>query len=366
VPKPNCSYVEKHPELASPSSKPYEYALFTNRTETCRMQYIPVSVLQGFRMKHLFAITTVFSLLLSTSHASEPKEPLKPVKIFLLAGQSNMEGQGVVSYDHPQYYNGGKGNLVNVMKDPAKVPLFKHLKDEKGQWVVRDDVKIVFRDRSGGLTIGYTGYGGSSHIGPELQFGHVVGDHFEEPVVLIKTAWGGKSLYKDFRPPSSGGEVGEYYKLMLKDIHHALDSMEEKFPDWKGRTFEISGFVWMQGWNDMCDPKAIPEYDRNLINLVKDLREEFHTPDLPVVIGELGNGGPEARGDMKAFREAQKRGAEQIDNAAFVLTHDFSRDPQESPNVGHGHHWFGNAESYFLIGDALGKGMVRLIGEHTP
>ncbi len=294
------------------------------------------------------------------------KQSLQPVKVFLLAGQSNMEGQGVVSYDDPKDYNGGKGNLVNVMKDPAKAHLFKHLKDEKRHWVIRKDVKIVFRDRSGGLTVGYTGYGGSSHIGPELQFGHVVGNYFEEPVLLIKTAWGGKSLYKDFRPPSSGGKVGEYYKLMLKDIHQGLDSMEEKFPAWKGRTYEISGFVWMQGWNDMCDPKAIPEYDRNLINLVKDLREEFQTPDLPIVIGELGNGGPEARGNMVAFREAQKRGAEQITNAAFVITHDFSRDPQESPNVGHGHHWFGNAESYFLIGDALGKGMVRLIEEKKP
>lgn len=310
------------------------------------------------------AVRVMFAvILLSTILVFGQQRGATTVKVFLLAGQSNMEGQGVVSYDDPKDYNGGKGNLVNVMKDPARAPLFKHLKDEKGNWVVRDDVKIVFRDRSGGLTIGYTGYGGSSHIGSELQFGHVIGNYYEEPVLLIKTAWGGKSLYKDFRPPSSGGQVGEYYTLMLKDIHKALDTMGEKFPDLKGRTYEISGFVWMQGWNDMCDPKAIPEYDKNLINLVKDLREEFHRPDLPVVIGELGNGGPEATGDMKAFREAQKRGAEQIHNAAFVLTHDFWRDPQESPNTGHGYHWCGNAESYFLIGDTLGKGMIRLIEE---
>ncbi len=284
-----------------------------------------------------------------------------PIKVFILAGQSNMEGQGVVSMDHPRYYNSGKGNLVNTMKEPNKAHLYKHLKNEKGDWVVRDDVKITFRDRSGGLTIGYTGYGGSSHIGPELQLGHVVGDYFKEPVLLIKTAWGGKSLFKDFRPPSSGGEVGEFYKLMLKDIHKALDSMAETFPDLAGRKYEITGFVWMQGWNDMCDTKAIPEYDKNLINLVKDLRKEFKRPYLPVVIGELGNGGPEASGNMAAFRKAQKKGAEGIDNAVFVITHGFWRDPRQSPNVNHGHHWCGNAESYFLIGDALGKGMIRLL-----
>jgi len=117
----------------------------------------------------------------------------------------------------------------------------------------------------------------------------------------------------------------------------------------------------MQGWNDMCDRKAIPEYDKNLINLVKDLRKEFKSPNLPVVIGQLGNRGPKASGNMAAFRKAQKKGAEQIDNAAFVINHDFWRDPQQSPNVNHGHHWCGNAESYFLIGDALAKGIIKVI-----
>ncbi len=315
---------------------------------------------KGFPVKRSILVFAVICVATNVC-AGDSRGELKPVKVFLLAGQSNMEGQGVVAMDHPRYYNSGKGNLVNVMKDPKKAHLFKHLKDQNGRWVVRDDVKITFRDRSGGLTIGYTGYGGSSHIGPELQFGHVVGDYFSEPVLLIKTAWGGKSLYKDFRPPSSGGTVGPFYKRMIEDIHKALDNMPKNFPDLSGRAYEIAGFVWMQGWNDMCTPEAIPEYDRNLVNLAKDIRAEFNSPRLPIVIGELGNGGPEAKGNMAAFRKAQKKGAEQIDNAVFVITHDFWRDPNDSPNVNHGHHWCGNAESYFLIGDALAKGYLKLI-----
>ena len=308
----------------------------------------------------------VFALcLLGVAAAGKTEPPKKPVKVFLLAGQSNMEGQGVVSMDHPEYYNGGRGNLVNVMKDAKKAHLFKHLRGENGKWVVRDDVKITFGKRSGNLTIGYTGYGGDSHIGPELQFGHVVGDYYKEPVLLIKTAWGGKSLFKDFRPPSSGGEVGEFYKLMLKEIHAALDNMEKTFGDLADRGWEIAGFVWMQGWNDMCTPEAIPEYADNLVNLVKDIRAEFKSPNLPAVIGELGNGGPDARGNMAAFRKAQKAGAERIENAAFVITHNFARDKEQSPNKGHGHHWFGNAESYFLVGDALGKEILKLIEKQT-
>ena len=144
------------------------------------------------------------------------------VQVYILAGQSNMEGQGVVDMDHPKYYNGGKGILNRVMADPKNAARYKHLKDGKGNWTVRDDVFVRFRNKqgvmAGGLTIGFTGYGSNDsrhHIGPELQIGHQLGDAIEAPVLLIKTAWGGKSLYKDFRPPSAGGETGEYYKKML-------------------------------------------------------------------------------------------------------------------------------------------------------
>ncbi|MBN2131056.1 MAG: glycoside hydrolase family 127 protein [Sedimentisphaerales bacterium] len=294
-----------------------------------------------------------------------------PVKVFLLAGQSNMQGQGVVEMDDPRDYNGGKGNLEYVMANSPFASMYAHLKDGKGKWTVRDDVWVRYKTPkqgllAGGLTVGYTGYGHGSHIGPELQFGHVVGDFYDNQVMLIKTAWGGKSLFADFRPPSSGGQVGPCYTQMLEEVREALDNLRNDFPGYEDGGYEIAGFVWMQGWNDMCDPQAIPEYDKNLVNLVKDLRAEFRLPDLPVVIGELGNGGADAQGNMAAFREAQERGARRIANAAFVITHYFWRDPQESPNVSHGHHWCGNAESYFLIGNALGKAMIELIERSGP
>ena len=108
-----------------------------------------------------------------------------------------------------------------------KGPLYKHLKDDKGQWTVRDDVWVWYKPengpvKSGPLTLGFTVYGGKHHFGPELQFGHVIGHHFTEQVLLVKTAWGGKSLYQDFRPPSSGGEVGPYYTKMVEEIREAL------------------------------------------------------------------------------------------------------------------------------------------------
>ena len=294
----------------------------------------------------------IIAALIATANAAEP------LKVFILAGQSNMEGHGVVSMADEKNYNGGKGNLVWSMKHSQSADQMKKLKNDKDEWVVRDDVQISFKVnetvRKGGLTVGYTGYGNSSHIGPELGFGFVIGDHIKEPLLLIKTAWGGKSLFVDFRPPSSGGQVGPFYKKMIEEVRAALAALGDQ-------KYEIAGFVWQQGWNDMCEKPAIAEYANNLVNLAKDLREEFQSPNMPIVVGQLGNGGPVDSGDMHDFRKAQENGTKRINNARFIKTTDFARPAELSPNPGHGHHWFGNAESYFLVGQALGEGMIKLL-----
>ena len=308
------------------------------------------------------------SLLLFTTSAFTA-EPLKPVKVFILAGQSNMEGQAVVDLEGKDY-NDGKGTLATLLKDPAKQPLMQHLRKADGTWVVRDDVWCRYQREhgrllAGPLTMGFSVYGDRHHFGPELEFGHVIGDHLENPVLLIKTAWGGKSLYKDFRPPSSGGEVGPYYTKMIAEVREALANHQTDFPALDGRTCELAGFVWYHGWNDGVDPKhAIPEYEQNLVNLIHDVRKEFQSPKLPVVVGEITGPWVEAPKEWDTLRKAQAAAAARPEfqgTVLFVPTHDFVRKPEDSPNPGHGHHEFGNAETYFLVGQALGDGMKTLL-----
>jgi hypothetical protein len=318
-------------------------------------------------MKRFFALIVSLCTLPVLAADAPP-----PIKVFLLAGQSNMEGQAVVDLTGNDY-NGGKGTLEALLGDPGKAPLFGHLKNGDGTWAVRDDVWVRYQRENGPLlkgplAMGFTVYGDPHHFGPELQFGHVLGDYFDPQVLLIKTAWGGKSLFQDFRPPSSGGTVGPYYAKMVAEIRAALDAIRSDFPGASG-AYELAGFVWYQGWNDGVDPQhAVPEYEQNLCNLIRDIRQEFKVPKLPFVIGELTGPWVEAPDEWAKLREAQRKVAERpefMGTVLFVETHDFVRKPEDSPNPGHGHHEFGNAETYFLVGEALGKGMIALL-EHAP
>ena len=305
-------------------------------------------------------------LALAATTPSTTPPPSKPTfKVFLLAGQSNMEGQAVVALDHPEHYNGGRGNLVNAMKDPKLAKRMSHLRDSKGDadggWVVRDDAFCWYRTdrgelKAGPLSIGFAGYPGREHFGPELQIGHLLADAFAEPVLLIKTAWGGKNLHVDFRPPSAGGTVGPYYTRMLEEYAEGVRDAQQRFPALRGSTPDLAGFIWFQGWNDMYVDGGIDAYPDNLVHLAADLREHFDDPGLPIVVGETGNAGNDR------FRAQQRLGTERIPApSAFVPTRSFLRKPEDSPNQGHGHHWYGNAASYFLVGDGLGHATIRLL-----
>jgi hypothetical protein len=312
-------------------------------------------------------LLTFLAALICSADAAEPL----PVKVFVLAGQSNMEGQAVVDLAGKDY-NEGSGTLAELMRNPAKAAMFAHLRGADGNWSVRDDVWVRYQREKqpllkGPLGVGYTVYGGTHHFGAELQFGHVVGDRLENPVLLIKTAWGGKSLSKDFRPPSSGGETGTYYQKMIEEVRTALANLPAEFAAAAGRRHELAGFVWWHGWNDGCEPKtAVPEYEQNLANLIHDVRRDLNAPKLPVVIGELTGPWVDAPPEWEQLRKAQAAVAarpEFVGTVAFVPTRNFVRKPENSPNPTHGHHEFGNAETYFLVGEALGKAMVSLLAK---
>ena len=301
----------------------------------------------------------------------------EPLKVFILIGQSNMQGHGVIAADERR--NGGQGSLEFVARDVSN----KHaagLRGDDGKWIVRNDVSIWYLGRAGGLTAGYGAQ--EKRIGPELGFGTIVGDAIDEPVLLIKCAWGGKSLAVDFRPPSSGkipydvgkglqeklkkepDTLGHYYRLTLKHVREVLANIKKTFPSLADRRPQIAGIGWHQGWNDRVNQAFNDEYEKNMVNFIRDIRRDLGLKDLPFVIAETGMSGhqekhPRALSLMRAQAAVAKL-PEFRSNVSFVGTKDFFRPKEQSPS-GQAYHWNTNAETYLLIGRAMGSSMLKMV-----
>jgi len=163
-----------------------------------------------------------------------------------------------------------------------------------------------------------------------------------------------------------GDEVEITPMLDSFGVYDKRDSVVEKyFPEYDGRGWEIAGFGWHQGWNDRINQAFNDEYETNLANLIRDVRKELGIDGLPFVIAETGMSGPDEKHPRAlALMRAQAAVAEYPEfrgNVAFVRTRDFYRPPDVSPSK-QGYHWNSNAETYFLIGDAMGRAMLHLAG----
>ena len=234
-------------------------------------------------------------------------------------------------------------------------------------WRRRADVSIWYFERTGPLSAGYGAR--EELIGPELQFGHVVGDAIDNPVLLIKVAWGGKSLAVDFRSPSAAaesGEVGPFYTQLVEHVRDVLANLSSHFPGLAGREPVLRGFGWHQGWNDRINQAFNDAYEENMAHFIRDIRRDLEAPELPFVIAETGMSGPgEKHPRALSLMRAQAAVAERPEfkgNVAFVETKTFYRAPDVSPSK-QGYHWNSNAETYLLIGDGMGRAMLEMLDD---
>ena len=325
-----------------------------------------IAILNHCTRSASYLIAALFTLLAFATGLPAQQAGSSPVKIFILAGQSNMLGQGDIS---PVTTPGTLEHTV--ANDPAGI--YQFLKDGGGNWVVRNDVWIRDQNPSkGGLTVGYGADSGK--VGPELGFGHVIGDLNEHQVLIVKAAWGGKSLAVDFRPPSSGGTTGFYYNEILRLVNEATTNLGTYFPDYNGGGYEIVGFGWHQGWNDRVTPSYSAEYQTNMANFIRDMRSALGKPNLPFVIATTGMDGGDAYTEVEQAQLAMTNATTYpdfaddvrvIDTRSTYQGLDFWKPVELSP-ADEGYHWNRNAKTYTNIGLAMADAMSVLAPGRCP
>ena len=262
----------------------------------------------------------------------------KPLKVFILAGQSNMQGHVNVS------------TFDSMADDPKTAPILKEMRNADGTPRVCEMVWISSigcadddtTEQTGKVT---AGFGASKEeIGPEFTFGIYMEKALNEPILIIKTSWGGKDLHTAFRPPGAGPYVwsdfelarrkergdnmekekadktkatGVYYRLMLGHVRRVLSDIKRVVPGYDPKQgYELAGFVWFQGFNDLVSgwtydkgdqPGGYDLYSELLCQFIRDVRKDLSAPKMPLVIGVIGIGGvkEDAKpGTMRHFRMA--------------------------------------------------------------
>jgi len=287
------------------------------------------------------------------------------------------------------------GSLYTVVKENGNYP---HLLNEDGEWASRDDVwykGVVTAGADKWLSVGCGA--SNSKIGPELGFGWALGEYHDEPVLLIKASQGNRSLGWDFLPPGSeritvdgtvyagykdtpskwpegtepekpdhGWYAGKQYDDCFNAAKDVLANFDTKFPQWAERGYEINGFVWWQGHKDSGSDVYASHYEENLVRLIEALRKEFNAPKAPFIVGTIGFHGWDMPEQYLPIANAQLAVSDYTiypnfkGNVKTVETRDFWKLAEESPK-NQDYHYNQNGETYYLIGDAFGKGMIKLL-----
>lgn len=310
-----------------------------------------------------------------------------PVQVYVLLGQSNMLGFGKVPGD-------ADGCLQRAVGEEG---LYPFLVDEEGAWTERRDVRYaqVMVGRGGGMRVLANDWlkVAGNKIGPEQGIGHHLGNALEEPVLVLKSCIGNRSLGWDLLPPGSpsyefedGGKTwvyaghgdspdrwekgtepqrigwyaGKQYDDDIANAKKVLEELDTYYPGAKG--YEVAGFFWWQGDKDRYNAGHAAMYERNLVRLIEQLREDFDAPEAKFVCATLGQTEKGAGGNEGEILDAMfavdgtSGKYEQFEGAvATVYSHPLSQGGASNGHYG------GNAKTYMDVGLAMGEAMVRLI-----
>ncbi len=288
-------------------------------------------------------------ILSACVRAEAAPAPPRKLQVFVLAGQSNMDGRA----------------------DFGKISAADRERLRK----VQDRVQLAYNLQPPGLLTGAKGgaglkerFGADFSFGPEIFFGIRLAEAYpEHRFLLIKRSVGATSLYGRWNPEWHA----EKAKVMNEENAPPLYSdlvayVRRTLAGFDRGAYEIRGMLWVQGETDggvsKFGPAASKAYGENLQKLIRHVRDDFGVPSLPFLMvrvstGDVGRGMDEA--------------AERMNNVTVIPR---SMDPA-SPNflpqyeVGHYNH-VGMKRMGDLLADAwlarYAGSPVSAVGVTTP
>lgn len=236
------------------------------------------------------------------------------MSVFLLAGQSNMEGnvdtplfqalldelargtgagieQRLSARLHDWYFVNNNGYASYGWSDAMAALETSQLVKLHGAGrvtsdLVKPDPKVLCAKNDTKAAPLATQCG--NPFGPELMLGRVLATTAYAPTSLIKVAQGGTTLLTDWRSPGAGGTVGPWYAQLRARIQSLRTDPASVHPACATQRCRWAAFVWFQGENDSFDSANAQAYAANLKHLLDDVRAEVGSPALPVVVVQVG------------------------------------------------------------------------------
>lgn len=229
-------------------------------------------------MKNTITASAIATMILLTTMPTKAA-----TKVFLLAGQSNMAGEGMVA------------DLVA----PYNAPLPEVKFWNNNAWTA---LQGGFGDGSPGV-----------RFGPELSFGHALHNLFPaDDIYLVKYGLTSTSLAVNWNPNGTG----ECYNTFKAKAKAAIQNLTDA-----GESPVITGMLWMQGENDALNSAQAAVYSRNLTELITTARQDFSAPKMDFVVGRIlpCYGTPT---DSNLVRNAQMIVPSQVGHASWIDTDD--------------------------------------------
>jgi hypothetical protein len=269
-------------------------------------------------MYHKKSLITLLILAVTFGFCSTQAQTIRPVKVFILGGQSNMDGCGL-SEELPDTY---KVHPENTMTWDNKRKTWRTLGEDS------------FSERR------------KHKFGPEIAFSHLLAQKFpESTIAVVKTSAGGTKLWKHWLPDQP------MYKRFLANMENALQQLTDS-----GVVYDICGMLWMQGESDAETIEWANAYDENLKTLFKDVRIQTNKPNLPIVMGRISIGllreTPWPFDYTKEVQKAQEIVAAQDDNV-FIINTDKLKTLKDNTHF--------NTEAQIWLGKKMGKIMLKEI-----